>query len=218
MGVGDELLRIVLSCEAEIIGLIQQQAEWEIPLHAILYRELERSGHAPLREDNYRGSLQELDMMFFYGGALHALEIKVESASRPGHVANHAFLTRPSKEAWDKGQRNVSTAMTKQVGDDIAKVSGFELTPPKTTGKLSMRDQRKADYLARADPSHDGPTKLVMLVGYTQSAQEAMRLIHEDAVPTDFGQGKQSFKHEGARGGSATGAKLTVGVYYAEFL
>ena len=188
---GRELVNIALSCENEIIELIKQQAEWEIPLHVVLYRELQKRGHKPKREAQYpRKGLKRLDILFVYDGAHYAVEVKVESASRPGQIAHSSFATADG---------DFSTAITEQVASDISKVTQFHAY----------------DY---GDPSSVS-RNLVMLVGYSLQAQDLMTQLSTDVVANDFGQGGVTFNHKGANVGRNTrvnGAKITVGVYQAD--
>jgi hypothetical protein len=212
---GEELISIILSCEDKIISYIRQQAEWEIPLHALLYEKLEQRGHITLREEKYPDKKKKsLDILFFYSSVLYAMEIKVESASRPGQIAESSFLTK---------EKELSSAITGEVADDVQKVVDFKLALSDKELKRKITDPesrtaKKKKMIDDADKNHDGYTKLVMLVGYSRQAQTAMSLIHGDALPTDFGQGTKKFDHDGVERGHANGSLITVGVYYADML
>jgi hypothetical protein len=191
MDVGDFLVNLCISLEAKILGLISQQAEWEIPLHALLYQELAARGLKPAREENYPGAGgKSLDLIITYDGKQYAIEVKVESASRPGQIAEAAFMT---------ADRDFGPALTEKVGGDIAKV------------------QRFYNYGASGDTEL---RNLVLLLAYTAKAQALMAELAADTPPSKFGQGLQTFDHSGKNGRGARngqGSKLTVGLYYADY-
>jgi hypothetical protein len=116
MDIGQFLVNLCVSLEDRILSLISQQAEWEIPLHALLFEELAARGHRPRREKGYTGSSETLDLLIPYDSKEYAVEVKVESASRPGQIADASFMTH---------SKDFGGAITDKVGGDIAKVQRF---------------------------------------------------------------------------------------------
>lgn len=116
MDIGQFLVQLCVSLEDRILSLISQQAEWEIPLHALLFEELAARGHRPRREKGYEGSAETLDLLIPYNGTSYAVEVKVESASRPGQIADASFMSRG---------KDFGGAITDKVAADIAKVRRF---------------------------------------------------------------------------------------------
>ncbi len=190
MDVGDYLVNLCVSLEDQILSLIGQRAEWEVPLHALLYTELEKQGLKPWREKPYPSSRERLDIYLLYDGKQYAVEIKVESASRPGQIAESAFATRDG---------DFGSAITEKVAEDIQKVQNFHHYGAST----SMES-----------------TNLVLLLAYTAKAQGLMTELYNDTPPSKLGQGKKTFDHSGHDGvgkRNGKGAKLTVGLYYADY-
>jgi hypothetical protein len=190
MSVGVMLVDLCISSEDKILKLIGQQAQWEVPLHALLYNKLQKRGHNPRRERKYQGSKEKVDLLISYDGTEYAIEIKVESATHPGQINEASFNTREGE---------IGTAMTEIVADDIAKVQGFY------------------NYAESPNPN---AINLVLLLGYSATAQLHMTAIKDDQPPSQFGQGKTTFDHKGPEGQGAKngkGSKLTVAVYYADY-
>lgn len=189
MDIGVFLVQLCVSLEDRILALISQQAEWEIPLHALLFEELKARGHKPRREKGYPGSAETLDLFITYDAKEYAIEVKVESASRPGQIAEASFMTR---------SKDFGAALTEKVGGDVAKVQRFH---PYGSDDSALRNLvLLLAYTAKAqslmtDLSNDTPP--------SQFGQGSKTFDHSGPD----GQGVRNGK----------GSKLTVGLYYADY-
>ena len=189
MDIGVFLVQLCISLEDRILGLISQQAEWEIPLHALLFDELKARGHKPRREKDYPGSREKLDLFLTYDATDYAIEVKVESASRPGQIAEASFMTK---------SRDFGPALTEKVGGDIAKVRQFH--PDGSGGSDSRNLVLLLAYTAKAQ------SLMTDLWNDTPPSQFGQGSKTFDHTGPD-GQGVLNGK----------GSKLTVGLYYADY-
>ena len=102
----EELLAdLTINMEHSILETVQQGAAWENWYHIEIGKALARAGHVVRREQSYPDKPRdELDLLVTYNGTTYAIEVKVESAKKPGYIWGDDQLTAGFSYMGPKGQ------------------------------------------------------------------------------------------------------------------